>query len=436
MLRDVLVVLVLMVLNGVFAGAEIAILSVRRTRLNELVEEGKSGARAVRWLRHEPERFLATVQIGLTVVGTSAAAFGGEALAGEFGHWLAERAPWLGPHVSQVGLVSVIAMISFLEIVVGELVPKSLALRSAESYSLLMGGPLRVMSSVVKPAVWVLTRVTNVILRLFGDQTSFSEARLSPEEIRELVEEAARVGAIDAKSSEIASRAIDFRELTTADVMVPRVALITIERHATVAELRRVLARRRVARLPVHDGSPENIVGYVTLKDMMVPALDGTLDLGSILRPVHFVPASRSASDLLRDMQSRRMPIVMVVDESGGVIGLVTLEDLLEELVGDMRSENDVAPPSLAIGSDGSAVVDGTTPLRDLNRAFDIELPEPDNVVTIAGLCLQLAQAIPEAGTELTSPDGTRLEVVDASPRRVRKVRLWPRPKPVEDEVG
>ncbi|RYZ68109.1 MAG: DUF21 domain-containing protein, partial [Proteobacteria bacterium] len=203
-----------MVLNGVFAGAEIAVLSVRKTRLTELIEQNVGGARAVRWLRHEPERFLATVQIGITVVGTTAAAFGGEALAGEFGHWLAGHVPWLGPHAVKLGLVSVVAMISFLEIVVGELVPKSLALRSAERYSLLLGPALRLMSSVVKPAVWLLTRVSNVILRLFGDETSFSEARLSPEEIRELVEEAARVGSMDEKSSEIASRAIDFRELT------------------------------------------------------------------------------------------------------------------------------------------------------------------------------------------------------------------------------
>lgn len=425
-----LVVFGLMVLNGVFAGAEIAVLSVRKTRLSELVDEGLRGAEQVSWLRREPERFLATVQIGITVVGTTAAAFGGERMAGEFGRWLAGHAPWMGSHATEVGLASVVVLISFLEIVVGELVPKSLALRSAEGYALLMGVPLRWMSSLMRPAVWLLTHASNLVLRLFGDQTSFTEARLSPDEIRELVEEAAAVGSIDKKSSEIATRAIDFRELTVGDVMVPRVSIVSVERHAPVDELHERLAARRVSRLPVYEGSPDNVVGYVTLKDMMLPALAGTLDLGALLRPVRFVPSTQLAADLLRDMQTRREPLVMAVDESGGVIGLVTIEDILEELVGDILSEHEPAPTSMTFGADGSVVVPGATPIRDINRALGLELPEPEGFVTIAGLCLHEAQQIPPVGASLTLPDGTRLDIIDVTARRIRNVRLHPPPKP------
>jgi putative hemolysin len=425
-LRDLLVIAALLVLNGVFSGAEIAVLSVRKTRLNELLERKARGALAIRWLRHQPERFLATVQIGITVVGTTAAAFGGEQIAGDFGRWLAARAPWLGPHAAEIGLAGVIVLLSYSQIVMGELVPKSLALRGAERYALAVGPALRTMASLVRPVVWLLTQSSNVVLRLFGDKTSFTEARLSPEELQELVEEAARVGAIDAKASEIASRAIDFRELTAADVMVPRVRIRSVDRDASREELRKAMSGRRVARLLVHEGSPENIVGYVALKDLAATALEGVFEVAAVMRPARFVPSTLEATTLLRDMQTQRIPLVVVVDEEGGLLGLVTLEDLLEELVGDILSEDDPALEQITRGEDGSVVVLGQTPLRDINRALGLELPDPKGVVTIAGLCLSLAHAIPEVGAEFTLPDGTRLQILDAGRRHVRRVRLWP----------
>lgn len=184
MLFEVLLVLALMLLNGVFSAAEIAVLSVRKTRIAELSETGSRGARAVQWLRSKPERFLATVQIGITVVATTAAAFGGDSLAEDFAGWLSVRVPVLGDRTHNIALVLVIALVSFLTIVIGELVPKSIALRSAEPVSLILGPLLRAMASVVRPLVWVLTKASNVILRLFGDETSFTETRLSPKSSR------------------------------------------------------------------------------------------------------------------------------------------------------------------------------------------------------------------------------------------------------------
>lgn len=426
MLSGLLVVLALMLLNGVFAGAEIAVLSVRKTRLAELVESKARGASAVQWLRHEPERFLATVQVGITVVGTSAAAIGGERMAGAFERWLSGRAPWLGPHASGIGLLLVVVLITFLEIVVGELVPKSLALRSAERYALLVGPVLRAMASVTRPIVWLLTTVSNAVLGLFGDHTSFTEARLSPEEIQELVEEAARVGSLDAKTGEIASRALEFRELTAADVMVPRGAIVAVSRDADAQEIKRVLSVRRFARLPVFEGAPDNFIGYIAVKDALVPALDGAFTVDALLRPIGFVPSTARATDLLRQMQSQRQPMAIVVDENGGVDGLVTIEDLVEEVVGDILSEHEPAPVVLKRAPDGSILLPGSMAIRDVNRALGIELPEPENYTSIAGLCIHLAGRIPEPGATLSLPDGSTLEVVEASPRRVRSVRWRP----------
>lgn len=430
MLTEFLIVLALLVLNGVFASAEIAVLSVRKTRIAELVEEGSKGARAVLWLRRQPERFLATVQIGITVVGTTAAAFGGDSLAEHLATALAAHAPWLGASAHRVAFVLVIVLISFLEIVVGELVPKSLALRHAERFSVTLGPMLRVMASVVRPLVWLFTAASNAVLRLFDDKTSFSETRLSPEEIQELVEEAGRTGAIDAGTSEIASRAIDFRELTAADVMVPRAAIVAVSRDADADEVRRVLAGRRFARLPVYEGEPENLVGHVALKDLVVPCLDGRALRDVPVHPAHFIPATTPAAALLRRMQRERLSMVMVIDELGGLLGLVTVADLLEELVGELLGEGDPDPTPLARDPDGTAVVPGETPIRDVNRALTMGLPEPASVTTVAGLCLEALGRLPAAGERVTLTDGHVLEVLAATPRKVDSLRIHP---PKED---
>lgn len=424
MIGELLIVLVLMLLNGVFAAAEIAVLSVRKTRLAELTAEGRRGVGAVRWLREEPERFLATVQIGLTVIGTTAAAFGGESLA----HHVADAlrgVPGVGPYAATLGLVVVIAGISFLEIVVGELVPKSLALRMAERYSLLLGPALRAMASVVKPLVWVLTAASNVVLRLFGDRTSFTEARLSPEEIQELVEEAARVGSLDKSASEIASRAIDFQGLRAVDVMVPRAVVVAVSKDASVEALERITREARFSRLPVYDGTPENIVGYVTLRDLLGPALrGGSVSLEAHLRPIKFSPGNAFAVALLKELQSDRTPLAMLVDEIGTVIGLVTVEDLVEELVGEILSENDPAPIQVKREDDGSYLVVGSLPMHEVNRAIDFDLPESERYSTLAGLCIVLAGHIPQTGELIAVPGGAVLEVVEASARRVKQVRV------------
>lgn len=423
---DLLVVLLLIAANGVFAGAEIAVLSLRKTRLQELVEARAPGARAVAWLRSEPERFLATVQVGITLVGTTAAAFGGERLAHVVGAQLG-RLPLVGPWASRVGLAVVVLGISVLGIVLGELVPKSLALRSSERYATALGPLLRAMATLFRPAVWALTRASNLVLALFDDRTSFTESRLSPEELRELLEEAGRTGSLDARTSEIASRALEFRELTAADVMVAARDIVRVPVDATPADVAAALARRRYARLPVYDGHPDDVVGYVSVKDFFVRAAEGErITVAASLRPMKFVPRAVLAGDLLRQMQSERRPQAMVVEEGGAIVGLVSIEDLLEELVGEILSEGDPAPTALALDAEGSVVLPGHTPLRDINRALDTALPEPGEYTTLAGLCVYLAGRIPTVGQTFSVPDGTTLRVTEASPRRVRSVRVTP----------
>ncbi len=429
MATEILIIFLLVLANGLLAGAEIAVVSLRKTRLQELVQQGSGAARAVQFLRAQPERFLATVQIGITVVSATAGAFGGSTFSRDLEPLFARIGP-LAPYASQVALAVVVALISYLSLVLGELVPKSLALRSAERYALLIARPLVGLSTVARPLVWFLTASSNGVLRLFGDRTNFIEGRLSTEELQQMVAEAAKAGTVHPQAGEIASRALDFSELTAADVMVPRNRVISISKAASQDELRRILLEEGHTRMPVFERTPDHVVGYISVKDVLALAWEQRLIvLPDLIRPPFFVPEMKPAVDLLQEMRKRRLPFAIVVDEQGGLAGIITIEDLIEELVGEIFSEHvRLGPELITREPGGTALVQGGVAVRDVNRELQLELPEEGDWTTLAGLCLALASRIPVAGDRLRTEDGTTLEIVDASVRRVRSVRIHPRP--------
>jgi len=411
----------------VFAGAEIALVALRTTRLRELSEDGNGAARAALALRNDPERFLATVQVGITVVSATAAAFGGASIAQRIAPSIRE-VPMLAPYAHQIALGSVVALVAYLSIVIGELVPKSVALRAAEQYSLAVSRPLLALSWLARPLIWLLTQSSNLLLKPFGDRTTFTEARYSPEEIQQLVEDSMKAGSLHPGSAEIASRALDFHELVVSEVMVPRQNVVMLPQDATAETIKRMVAERPHTRLPVYGSGTDDIVGYVHIKEIATRSWqDGTLRLADVLRPPFFVPESKPAVDLLRDMQARRVPLAIIVDERGGLAGIVTIEDLVEELVGEIFNEHAKDSTSITREPSGSAVVPGTMAIRELNRALDLDLPDDGDWNTIAGLCISVAGHILTIGEKLTLPHGVLVEVVDASPRRIRSLRIHPR---------
>ena len=419
---SLLIVVGLLIANGLFSGAEIAILSVRSTRLKEFIRRRDRRALAVKSLRDTPERFLATVQIAMTTIGTTAAAFGGAQLEHDIEPTLHSIGMGAG-----ASLALVIILVTLLELVVGELVPKSLALRFSDRYSFFVARPLVLLSQIMRPLVWFVTLVSNIFLRMFGDRTTFTETRLSRDELQQLVEEAAKTGSVDPRASEIASRALGFGEVTVAEVMVPRTRVVALRRGAPPEEVQRVILEQGHSRMPVYDGSIDNIVGYVVARDVLALAWEhGLVVLEDILRPPHKVPEATRALDLLREMQRRRTQMAVVVDEHGGLSGLVTTEDLIEELVGDIMSEDDVVEQYFVREPSGTILVQGWAAVRKVNRDLHLDLPVGKDRTTIAGLCMSLAQAIPQAGEKLTTDNGTVLEIIEASPRRVRRVRIHP----------
>ena len=431
MLFEVAMVLTLIVANGFFAGAEIAVVTVRRSRLQQLAGEGNRAATAVIALRNRPERFLATVQIGITLVSATAAAFGGASIAQRFEPVLVDAG--LDMSVAEpLALGVVVVVVSYLSIVLGELVPKSLALRGAERYALAIGRIMLGLSYLAKPFVWLLTASSNLILKPFGDHTNFSEARVSAEELQQMMEEATTAGELDSRTGEMASRAIDFGDLAVADVMVPWNRVRSVAVNAPLAEIRKAFIEGAHARMPVHDGTRDKVVGYLTVRDVLAAYQDAGPDQPSVERqvvprPAHFVPESARAVQVFQEMQHRHIRLAIVVDEHGAVAGLVTLLDLLEEVVGELFSEDDSPDIGIQRETDGSARIRGDVPVRDVNRALDLEL-DASLANTIAGLCIALAGGIPTKGKRVTAPDGTIIEVLEASPNLVRVVRVTPRP--------
>lgn len=415
---ELLVLVALVLVNGLFAGAEIAVLTASRA----LEHRTDRAARAVHALRAQPERFLATVQIGITVVGAAAAAFGGSSVARDLTPYVA---PVFGEAANEISMVIVVAGIAFLSLVLGELVPKSLALRYATGYALVIARPLLWLARAMRPLVWFLTACSNVVLKLFGDRTSFTEARMSRDELRELVHQAAQAGSVDVKAGEIAARALEFGDVMVAEVMVRRDKIVAIAEGASAEDVQRVLLEEGHSRMPVYRGTPDQILGYVVARDVLALAWEGSLiAVADIVRPVIYVPATARIATVLREMQARRTQIAIVVDEHGGTLGLATIEDVMEELVGDIYGENELPEDSMHVDPDGSALVPGWMPTRKVNRTLHTALPIARESMTIAGLCMALALVVPPIGSRIAAPDGTTLEVVDASARRVRMVRL------------
>jgi putative hemolysin len=423
MTSELMIVLALVLANGLFAGAEIAILSVRRTRIQERVQRGERGARAVEVLRSQPERFVATVQIGITVVGSAAAVFGGSTIAATLTPML--QAIGLDEHAHEVALVIVVVGLSFLSLVLGELVPKSLALRYSDRYAFVIGGPLLRLSQLVRPLVWLLTVSSNLVLRLFRDRTSFAEARISRDELRQLVGDAGRDGGVDLKDSELAARALELGDVAVSAVMVRRDRIVALSKTATADEIQRTLLEQGHSRMPVYDGELDRMIGYVVARDVLALVWEqGLVVLDDIVRPLFAVPRTARVNTVLREMQARRVQIAVVVDEHGGTAGIVTIEDLVEELVGDIANEHDELEQVVRAETETTALVAGWVPIHKVNRALHTALPIGRDSTTIAGLCMALALVVPASGMRLQAGDGTVLEVVDASPRRVRMVRV------------
>jgi putative hemolysin len=422
-LAHLALILGLTLANGFFAGSEIGLLSVRKTRLREMAEDGNRAARVALRLRGNPERMMATVQVGITVVGTTAAVFGGATLEEPLIAYLEQAGA--GTFAKGIALAAVVALVSYLTIVLGELVPKSLALRSSERFALFASRPISAVAWIARPIVWLLTTSANVVLRPFGDSTKFSETRLSPEELQQLVDEAGTVGSLDASAADIASRAIDLASLRVHAIMLPRTAIRWLRSDWSAERVLSVMRESPHARYPVHRGEGEDVAGYVLAREVFEAVVSQPeLDLGRLVRQVPFLPESAGVLAATKTLQRARTEMAIVVDEQGSVSGLITIEDITEELVGPVMAEHEEARERVVREGPHRFVVDGLLPLHEASRELEIELPEEASIATVAGLVVARAGRIPAVGERVQIDERIEAEVVEATRRRVVKVRL------------
>ena len=419
---DLLLIVALIVLNGYFAASEIALVSARRAALRQKAEEGSSGAAAAIRLTEDPSRLLATIQIGITLVGFMASATAAVSLAAPLGEWLASiGGEWLAAIAPGLAVVITTLVIAYVTLVFGELAPKRLGLQRAEGVAMRVARPIDLLATILKPIVWFMARSTDLAARLLGVKGDGARPGVTEEEIKLLVTEQ---GTLLDEEKRMIHEIFELGDTVAREIMVPRVDMVMIEDDATAAEALELMRSSGFSRLPVYDEDPDAIKGVVLLKDLVGPAAAGELDtpVKEFRREPVYVPETKQIIALLSDMQTIRNHMVIVVDEYGGTAGLVTIEDIVEEIIGEVADEFDSDRRFVTeIGSD-EWVIDGRFPVEDAaEMGFPVE--ESDEYDTLAGWLLAQMGHIPLPGEHLRI-DGYAFSVQAVRRRRVVRIRV------------
>ena len=417
---EVAVILLLIVLNGLFSLSELALVSVRRARLAVLERKGVKGAAAARLLADDPQRFLPTVQVGITLVSVLTGVFGGARIASHLQAWLA-TIPAVAQGAEGIALALVVVVTTYLTLVLGELVPKQLALRTPELMAIRVAGPIAVLSRVGGPAVWLLGVSSGFILRLFGLHRA-SRQSVTEEELKALLIEGAQTGVLEMEERDMIERVLRLADKPVRAIMTPRTELAWIDRTHPAKAIATALKAAPHSRFVVCDRSIDNVVGVVQAKDLLDRILSGgELSVSASLRQPMIVPDAISALDALERLKSDALGLALVMDEYGSFEGVVTAADVLQAIVGDgsgPEHQEGVPGPE----GDGTMTLDGMTPVDELKARLSLpDLPAEGSYHTLAGLLLALLRRVPRVGDRIVF-GGWRFEVLEMDGRRVDRV--------------
>ncbi len=429
-------IVVLVLLNGIFSASEIALVTIRRSRLQQLVEEGNRSAARVQRLKANPGRFLAVIQIGINFLGFLASAFAAVSLVDGAAAWFRSLGP-LVDAAEVIALIVVTILLTLFTIVFGELVPKQIGLAHGERVVMTTSRLMEALGTIFGPLVTVWTWITRRIARLFGADVPADET-ISSEELRLIIEQVGEQGVLEAEEEQMIQAVIELGEQRVHEVMVPRTAMVTLTAAATFEEAIDLVIGEGHSRIPVYEESIDEIIGIFYAKDLLPffksepPARPA---LRTLLRTPVFVPESLPVDALLQELQRRKVHIAIVLDEYGGTAGLVTIEDLLEEIVGEIQDEYDVEEPMIVSLSPDEARVDGRASVDDLAELFDIQfdLEDEDEFDTVGGLVYHRVGGIPKPGDQV-DVDGISLTVESIVGRRVGKVLVIRTQAPSTDD--
>jgi len=421
---EIILIAALILLNGYLAGTEIAVVTARKSHIKQMAESGNKKARIFLRLKEEPDRFLATIQIGITVVGVFASAVGG-ATAIEVLKPAIQDVPvgFISTAAEPIALGIVVVIITYFSLVFGELVPKSIALMHPEAIGLWTARSIDAFSKIASIFVKVLTFSTSIVLTPFGRKPFTERAYVTEEEVKMLIKEGGKHGVFEPVEERILQSVFEFTDMSVKEVMVPSTQMVTIQIDQTLKETISIIEEEQFSRYPVSGKEPNDMRGILYAKDFLtILANTGQVDIRKILKPPFFVPETMKISLLLREMQKKGIHMALVVDEYGGISGLVTIEDLIEEIVGEIRDEHD-AEGSMVQITDGTMFIDASISLRDLREDYHVVLPESPEYETLGGLLLTTLQKIPHVGDAVIM-DGKRISIVEMVGRRISKVKL------------
>ena len=406
LLVDTLFILFLILFNGFFTGSEIAIISMKQVTIEELLKKGNIRARLLANLKRNPDRFFATVQIGVTLLSTLASVYGGARFLSHFKVYIEMLQETYGiPYVEEIALGILVFGISYLSLVFGELVPKSLALRYASRFSMVVAYPLYFFSKIFSGFTFLLTLSSNLVLGIFQKgHTSFSETRLHEEEIRHILKEGVKAGSIEFNEQQLISNVFEINDTSAREIMTPRVNLVALPIDAPLEEVEGLVLEERYSRIPIYRESLDKIEGILYTKDYMKMKMNNSIEsLSDLVRPVYHVPDSMKIDKILEEMRKRRNQLAIVVDEYGGTAGIVTMEDILEEIVGEIEdAEEDKTEQMIVSLPMGAFLISGTCQIGEFNEAFPKhQIPESEGYNSIAGFVLERAGRFPEVGEKI-----------------------------------
>lgn len=419
---NILIILILILINAFFALSELAIVSARPERLQAMAITGRKGAAKALEMTRDPASLLSTVQVGITLVGILAGAFGGATISGELATVMATW-PLVGPYSEVISLVLVVGLITYLSVVIGELVPKQLALQNPEAVAARVAAPMDLLSRVTRPIVAVLTISTNAVLALFGIDSSARGNQVTEEEIRVLVQQGAEAGVFEEAESEMVESIFRFGDRQMRSLMTPRNEIVWLDVTNTATENRDIILESRHSQFPVANGELDKVLGTVRAKNMLARDwVETGSNLDDLMEQPIYLPETMLAINALERFKQEGAHMALIVDEFGGIEGLVTLIDILEAIVGDIPTEDEIADPPVTVREDGSLLIDGKITIDDLREALNAgDFPDDDDYQTLGGFIIYTLGRLPRAGDAFVW-SRWRFEVVDMDGNRVDKV--------------
>ncbi|MCK9418057.1 MAG: hemolysin family protein [Nitrospirae bacterium] len=416
---EILIIILLILLNGYFSASEISLISLRKSRVRHLVKSGNPKARKIQKLQEEPERFLATIQIGVTLIGTLAATFGGVIAIERIKPFIASLpVEFISKTAEPMAVFLVVGIITYLTLVFGELVPKSLAIRYSEKIAFITATPIDILSRLIRWILRILTVSNNFVLGLFVASDHHEPSLVSEDEVKYLIREGRKSGVFEPSEEDLIHSVFRFTDTVVKEVMVPRTEIVALEAESDVDAILRTMNEKGFSRLPVYSETIDNVIGVVYLKDILALHMENRpFKLDQVIRKPYIVPPNKNVSVLLKEMREKRIHLALVGDEYGGTDGLVTMEDLIEEIVGDIQDEQDKVLREIDEIAANRYLVDGKTNIEKVNERLNVNLPE-DEFETIGGFVLGIFGRLPAEG------DQVRYQNLMFTVLRLRKNRI------------